>query len=141
MLILQAIWRGRLYFPASGETMIAGIGIDIVEIARFEAEKVSPHFLERVFTPTEIAEVAGSARKLAERFALKEAVMKALSAGIQQGVWFTQIETRAAKNGTLKVTLSGKATKIRAQLGVKEIFASVAGSRTMAVAFAVCVND
>lgn len=69
-----------------GTTMICGIGIDVVEIARLE-EMVSrwgERFIERVFTAEEIAYTAGKvnrAASLAVRFAAKEAFSKALGTG------------------------------------------------------------
>lgn len=59
--------------------MIDGIGIDVVEIARFsEALIRTPGLKERLFTT---AEQAKPIHSLAARFAAKEALTKALSAG------------------------------------------------------------
>jgi holo-[acyl-carrier protein] synthase len=62
--------------------MIVGIGIDIIEVDRVArlAEK-SPRFLERTFTPLEIAYCSKKRNKqqnFAARFAAKEAFFKAL---------------------------------------------------------------
>jgi holo-[acyl-carrier protein] synthase len=62
--------------------MIAGVGIDIIEVERIArlAEK-SPRFLEKVFTPAEIAYCSKKRNKyqnFAARFAAKEAFIKAL---------------------------------------------------------------
>jgi holo-[acyl-carrier protein] synthase len=59
--------------------MIEGIGIDVVEIARFvEALDRTPGLKERLFTLNEQAKPVHS---LAARFAAKEALAKALNAG------------------------------------------------------------
>ena len=62
--------------------MISGIGIDMIEVARIEKlGSKSPRFLERVFTPAEIAYCSKKKNKyqhLAARFAAKEAFFKAL---------------------------------------------------------------
>lgn len=58
--------------------MIAGIGIDVVDVARFgEQLQRAPALRERLFAPAE-RELA--IRSLAARFAAKEAVAKALGA-------------------------------------------------------------
>src|SRR5699024_12882426 len=58
--------------------MIIGIGVDMVDIARFERQlERTPKLRERLFTP---AERHLSLQSLAARFAAKEAVAKALSA-------------------------------------------------------------
>ena len=62
--------------------MIVGIGVDVVDIARFETLiERQPTFLNRVLTDAEIHHRDGSRRSaasLAARFAAKEAVAKAL---------------------------------------------------------------
>ena len=57
--------------------MIDGIGIDIVDIARFkESLERTPHLAEKLFTESERKKPVSS---LAARFAAKEALYKALS--------------------------------------------------------------
>ncbi len=66
--------------------MILGVGVDIVEVARFQSwTKASQQRLSRVFTEQELNDCqrnnnAYDAEKLAARFAAKEAFFKALSA-------------------------------------------------------------
>lgn len=64
--------------------MIVGIGVDVVDIARFESlMSRQPTFIERVLTHSEIHHRDGSRRSsasLAARFAAKEAVAKSLGA-------------------------------------------------------------
>ncbi|MGH3703259.1 MAG: holo-ACP synthase, partial [Agromyces sp.] len=56
--------------------MIAGIGIDVVDIARFERSLIrTPALRERLFAESERDRPA---RSLAARFAAKEALIKAL---------------------------------------------------------------
>ena len=78
--------RGR-YFSAmnlkKGSFMIAGLGIDVVDIDRFEncVERWGDHFLAKVFTPKEISYCRAKANaipSLAVRFAAKEALIKCL---------------------------------------------------------------
>jgi len=59
--------------------MIDGVGIDVVDIARFsEALERTSGLKERLFT---VAEQSKSIPSLAARFAAKEALAKALNAG------------------------------------------------------------
>ncbi len=59
--------------------MIAGIGIDVVDIERFAASlKRTPSLATRIFTPAEMLLPLSSQ---AARFAAKEALAKALNAG------------------------------------------------------------
>ena len=63
---------------------IVGHGIDLVEVARIERmlEEHAERFEQRIFTPGEIAYAAERPKRrtehLAARFAMKEAVLKAL---------------------------------------------------------------
>jgi holo-[acyl-carrier protein] synthase len=66
--------------------MIVGVGLDIVDIARWarNLERIEAH----IFTPQELAACADRADRvdaLAARFAAKEACLKALHTGIEQG--------------------------------------------------------
>jgi holo-[acyl-carrier protein] synthase len=55
---------------------VVGIGVDVVDLARFRATlERTPGVRERLFTP---AEAALSVESMAARFAAKEALMKAL---------------------------------------------------------------
>lgn len=62
--------------------MIVGIGVDVVDIARFESlMERQPTFINRILTEIEIHHRDGTRRSsasLAARFAAKEAVAKAL---------------------------------------------------------------
>jgi len=59
---------------------IAGIGIDVVEIAEVENARFKKRFAEYFLTPKEIRQVPQGSKRiayLASRFAIKEAVIKA----------------------------------------------------------------
>ena len=81
--------------------MIAGIGIDIVDIARIEAllNRYGMRFLRRILSAEEISFCAGrhdAASCVAGRFAVKEAAFKALSMGRSSGIAFKDIVVDAA---------------------------------------------
>jgi len=66
--------------------MVKGIGVDIIEIARVKRsiEELGNRFLDKVYTPGEIAYCDAKAHRFqhyAARFAAKEALSKALSTG------------------------------------------------------------
>ena len=67
--------------------MIAGVGTDLAEVARFERllARHGERVLEKILAPAERAEFLGAAdasRFLAKRFAAKEAFGKALGTGV-----------------------------------------------------------
>ena len=81
--------------------MIIGHGIDLVEHDSFESLVAREEaFLKRCFTEGEIATGKANADPVqwfASRFAVKEAVMKALGTGCSQGVsWHEIAGTRPA---------------------------------------------
>ena len=77
--------------------MIGGIGVDIVEIARFErfVRENNEALLERLFTLAEheyCRPKRNSAQHYAARFAAKEAFVKALGMGIREGIGWHDVE-------------------------------------------------
>ena len=87
---------------------IIGLGVDLAEVARIRrmAER-NPGFLKRFFTPGEIAYSFKSRNKyerLAARFAVKEAVIKALDA---KDLPLKSIEVENTVSGRPQVTVKG----------------------------------
>ena len=80
--------------------MVIGVGTDMIEIARIErsVERFGEAFLQRVFTPGEVAycqaKKKNAAESFAARFAAKEAGAKALGTGISRGVSWREFEVR-----------------------------------------------
>jgi holo-[acyl-carrier protein] synthase len=94
--------------------MIVGVGIDVVDIARFQATlERTPALLERVFTPAERALPIAS---LAARFAAKEAVGKAL--GNPGDLSWQDAEVRSRDNGRPYLVVTGGVAARAAELGV-----------------------
>ncbi|MFP5234125.1 MAG: holo-ACP synthase [Acidobacteriota bacterium] len=123
--------------------MIIGLGSDLVEIERIAqaVARFGDAFLERVFTPSEIAycrrKKRNAAESLAARFAAKEAGAKALGTGISRGVSWRELEVRRPPGQRPELHLSGRAAEIAAQLGVRRISLTLAHSRGMAIAMVV----
>lgn len=116
--------------------MIAGVGVDIVEIARVARAIGNPRFVERIFTPAERAALAAQPRPdswAAGRFAAKEAVAKALGCGLA-GCPPADVEVVADEWGAPRVRLLGETAGKYA--GVR-IWVSISHSQTDAVAQAV----
>lgn len=117
--------------------MIAGIGMDLVEVETFAENIQSDAFLRKVFTAAEIAEcrlMANAAERFAGKFAAKEACMKALGHGIRQEVWFTQIEVLNDMRGAPYVQINGQAERVAGGMGVTKIQVSITHTRNTAAA-------
>ena len=113
-------------------------GVDIIEIPRVGRvlERYGRRFLERVFTPGEIAYCRERPPNLAARFAAKEATMKALGTGTR-GVGWKDIEVVRHESGAPSIKLHGRAERRAQRLGVQEVALSLSHSREYAVAFVV----
>ncbi len=113
-------------------------GIDLVEIDRLEQldEAIRTRFLQRVFTERELQEAGSSYASLAGRFAVKEAVSKALGCGISAIGW-KSIEVQRGAQGEPLLVLSGKALEMAQELGIQQWSISITHNRTQAAAVAV----
>jgi len=122
--------------------MVIGLGTDLIEIERIEhsVARFGERFLERVFTPGEIAYCQakkGSAESFAARFAAKEAGAKALGTGISRGVSWKEFEVKRKPGQRPELHLSGRAAEIARELGVKRMSLSLTHSRQMSMAVVV----
>ena len=112
--------------------MIIGIGCDIVETARIEKALKSSHFVERVYTKTEIdychARQSQETMSFAARFAAKEAVLKALGTGLRGGR-LLDIEISNDELGKPELRLWGEAKNLAERLGVRSILVTLADER------------
>jgi holo-[acyl-carrier protein] synthase len=119
--------------------MIVGLGVDIAEVDRIEAAiaRHGQHFLDRVFTPAEIAYCSkhrNRAERFAGRFAVKEAAMKALGTGWRRGVRWVDIEVIREPSGKPTLKLSGASRAIADRLGVTHIAVTITHTGNMALA-------
>ena len=120
--------------------MILGVGTDLIEIERVRrsVERYGERFLERVYTPFEIAycqrKVHGAAESFAARFAAKEAGAKALGTGISRGVRWTEIEVRNERGGKPVIVWSGRALERARAMGIAGTHLSLTHSREIAMA-------
>lgn len=126
---------------------IVGHGIDIVETSRIR-ESVQEHgqrFLDRVYTPAELAYCTRGKKRyfehLAGRFAAKEAVLKVLGTGWRGGIAWTDIEVLPEPSGQPKVRLSGECLRIAESLGIRRWHVSISHIETHATASAIGESD
>jgi len=117
---------------------IAGVGIDLVDVARFE--RPSARLVDRVFTPAErryCERQAHPATHYAARFAAKEGVLKALGTGWSGGIAWTDVEIVREEHGGADVKLSGKAAARAKKLKIRGWHLSMTHTATTAAAIAV----
>lgn len=125
-----------------GSNMVLGLGTDLIETKRVEGsiDRFGDRFLERIFTPGEIAyckRKKNAAESFAARFAAKEAGAKALGTGISRGVTWREFEVKREASGRPSLHLSGRASELARAMGVKRIQLSLTHSRDLAMAVVV----
>ena len=114
--------------------MIVGIGVDLVDIARFERTlERTPRLLERLFSPSASATLPP--RSLAARYAAKEALIKAL--GGSDGVHWTEIEITPEASGRPWFTLTGSTAAVVAERGITTLHLSMSHDAGFATAYVV----
>ena len=119
-----------------------GIGTDIIEIQRIERvwRRHGERFAGRILTPGEWAEGASSRdpwRFLARRFAAKEAIAKALGAGIGIELGWRDLCVTRERRGPPQVHLSDRARALAAKRGGNRVLLSLSDEQAYALAFAV----
>jgi holo-[acyl-carrier protein] synthase len=114
---------------------ILGVGIDVVDIARFgETLDRTPALRERLFTPTERSRPLAS---LAARFAAKEALAKAL--GAPTGMGWLDAEVVNDPSGDPRLDIRGSVQARADELGVATLHVSL--SHDAGIASAVVVLE
>ena len=117
--------------------MIVGVGIDIIQIKTIEENVHREVYVRKVYTPTEAAQCRSSSKPgecFAGKFAVKEAFMKAVGAGIRQGVAFTDIEVLNRESGMPYINASSTAAIQLDSLQVEKIHVSLSHTENMVVA-------
>ncbi|HPG30278.1 MAG TPA: holo-ACP synthase [bacterium] len=122
--------------------MIAGIGIDIIRIQRIidGYNNFGEIFLKKIFTDKEIEYCLGFHMKFesfAGKFSVKEAFMKAIGAGIRQGVWFKDIEILNYETQKPYINVYRKAKELYVKMGSPDIHISISHTDDNAAAVVV----
>jgi holo-[acyl-carrier protein] synthase len=119
--------------------VIVGTGVDLAEVPRIRAsiERFGDKFIQRIYTPAEIAYVERKANRFeryAARFAAKEAGMKAIGTGWKRGVRWQDFEVANLLSGKPTLRLHGVAAKVAEQLGVRNISLSLTHTAELGMA-------
>jgi holo-[acyl-carrier protein] synthase len=120
--------------------MIAGIGTDIVEVARILKSIESERFMQKVFSRNEIFYCEPKANKaecFAARFAAKEAFSKALGTGFRGDISFTEIEIINDELGKPSIKTSGKTFELLTKRNIRIIHVSLSHVKEMAIAMVI----
>jgi holo-[acyl-carrier protein] synthase len=111
--------------------MTVGVGVDVVDIARFQASlERTPAMLAKLFTP---AEAVLPIESLAARFAAKEALAKAL--GAPGNLEWHDAEVVSLPSGQPVLELRGTVLARAEELGVTRSHLSLTHDGGVAVAF------
>lgn len=122
--------------------MIIGIGVDIVEIKRFSGamERSREKFILRLFTPDE-QQYCNRHRDpiphFAARFAVKEAVFKALGTGWAKGVTWLDVEVRKEQQEAPRIFLHGEAERLCTIKGIRNVHLSLSHTDHWVVAMVI----
>lgn len=121
-------------------------GIDVVDVADFSRlmNEQAGDFLDRYFTPGELAtanEGGKRIERLASRFAIKEAVLKALGTGWGDGIAFTDVEVVSQRKGAPTVALHRRLVEIADEQGIVRWLVSASHTATVAMASVIALGS
>jgi len=119
--------------------VIVGTGVDIAEVHRIREaiERYGQRFVERIYTPAEIAYVERKANRyerFAARFAAKEAGMKAIGTGWRHGVRWQDFEVANLPTGKPTLRFHGEAARFADALGVRNVALSLTHTAELGMA-------
>lgn len=125
--------------------MISGLGTDIVQVSRIREmiERYGESFLEKVFADDERKEAQrrrDPAQYYAGRWALKEAMSKALGCGIGEKCGWKDVATSNRESGRPETILSGLALETATAMGVASIHISISHEQEYACATVILEN-
>ena len=121
--------------------MMITSGVDMIEIARIErgVARHGDRFYNRFFTTQEQMYCNGRFDRLAGRFAVKEAVAKALGTGIGDIRW-KDVEIVCDERGKPDLVLHNAAKELANQQGLSDWSISLSHTDTHAIGFAVAIK-
>lgn len=118
--------------------MIVGIGVDLVDVPRFErAASRTPRLLDRLFAQSEqqTDDRTLPLRSLAARFAAKEALIKAL--GDSDGVRWHDIRIVSNDLRNPSFDLAGRVAEVAAERGISTFHLSMSHDADLAIAYVI----
>jgi len=122
--------------------VIVGLGLDLAEVERIRAaiERHGRRFVERIYTPAEIAYAERKRNpyeRYAARFAAKEAGMKAIGTGWRRGVRWQDFEVQNLPSGRPTLRFHGVAAQVAESLGVRNVVLSLTHTDSQGIAIVV----
>jgi holo-[acyl-carrier protein] synthase len=129
--------------------MIVSVGVDLIEVGRIQRAledlSIGKRFRDRVYTANEIryceSRGVGKYQSYAGRFAVKEAVMKALGTGWGAKVSWLNIEVTRARGGRPEITLHGHTAEFARELGIGRMLVSITHTDANALAHVIAQDD
>ena len=120
-------------------------GVDVVDIADFSRLLTAQagDFLDRYFTTEELTTVGESGsriERLSSRFAIKEAVLKALGTGWGDGLSFTDVEVVSQRSGAPSILLHRRLAEVADRLGIGIWLVSASHTSTIAMASVIALQ-
>ncbi len=125
--------------------MVFGVGTDIVQISRIEMtwQRFGERFADRLLLDEERELFATSKhpiRFLSMRFAVKEAVVKAMGTGFAHGMWVRDVGMVPNDWGQPQIIYSARGRRMCERLGIGRGHVSVTDEAGLIVAVAVLMN-
>lgn len=121
--------------------MILGIGCDLVshsvtEVLEWKSDMTA---LNRILSDAEMRLFKDdqTTRFLAGRFAAKEALLKSLGTGMQDGISLTDIEVLRLQSGAPTITATGTVKEIADKMGITQWHISISHSDTSSMAIVI----
>jgi holo-[acyl-carrier protein] synthase len=120
-------------------------GVDVVDTADFArlVNKQASNSLDRYFTTAELTtanEGGDRTENLASRFAVKEAVLKALGTGWGDGIAFTDVEVVSHQSGAPTVVLHRRLKAISSEQSIAHWLVSASHTSTIAIASVIALR-
>ena len=122
---------------------VAAIGVDIIETERIKQAiaRWGELFLFRIFTPAEVAYCRAKKQShysFAARFAVKEAVIKAIGTGLTSNLRWTSIEIVNDRLGKAELRLG---ERVKDVIGNKKILISMSHTHQYAIGEAILLDE
>jgi holo-[acyl-carrier protein] synthase len=102
--------------------------MDLVEVERVgrSVDRFGDRFLKRIYHPRELEQTRGDrVQYLASRFAVKEALFKALGTGWSRGIRWVDVEVRNLESGQPVLHLHGEAARRAEEIGADRSHVSI----------------
>jgi holo-[acyl-carrier protein] synthase len=134
------LWRNMRFVERMKDFVVPGIGVDVVDVERMKfALKRTPRIRQRLFTESEIAyceKFRFAERHYAGRWAVKEAVTKALGCGLIQ---WNGVEVVRRPRQAPTVSIFGRIERFANTVGVREEELQISITHSELSAVAVCI--